>query len=567
LVNTAFSENSYWNYKIACELVGRTAPSAPLGLITVAAILPQHWQFRLLDLNAEEFSQSAWDWAEIVCLGGMLPQQTEMLKYLRRAKTDKKLVVVGGADPSSQPELYADADARVLGEGEVTIPQWLDHWRKTGSAAGLFQSEEKPDITQSPIPRFDLLKVKNYLQIGVQYSRGCPFNCEFCDIIELFGRKPRTKAPEQFLKELQTLYDLGYRGSVEFVDDNFIGNKRFVKRDLLPALIDWQRQRRYPFYFHTEASMNLADDKKLLRQMRAVDFRFIFMGIESPDPEILLQTQKSQNTVGDIVKRINTIYEHGMVVLGGFIMGFDGEKEHTDLAMIKLVEEASVCAAMVGLLVALPNTQLTRRLLKEGRLVDFRGNALLDPSNISNGGDTSGAIVDIVDQTTAGLNFITKRNRADILSEYANVVRTIYNPQVYANRVLRMAKRTKARHKYFPPIREGLVEVRGLIRMARHYRKRGMAKLFWGTVARAAPLGLFRFDLAMRMMSLFLHFHKQTKFILDSIDRQLAYGREVAKGQERALLEEEMKQAAVMAKVARLPTGDIQSFDFAASNS
>ena len=296
LVYPRFSAFSFWNYRDACETIGAKTPSPPLGLITVAAILPKIWEYRLLDLNAQEFSVDDWQWADIVCVGGMLPQQKGILEVIERALADDKFIVCGGPDPTSQPHIYKHCDALLVGEGESTIPSWLASWRQ-GKMRGIFRETEKPDVSLSPIPRYELLDFRNYAQIGLQYSRGCPFNCEFCDIIELYGRKPRTKSPDQVIAELTRLHELGYSGSVDIVDDNFIGNKRRVKRELLPAMIAWNEKFKRPFFFSTEASMNLADDSALLEGMRDAGFRIVFMGIETPDAELLLKTQKSQNTV------------------------------------------------------------------------------------------------------------------------------------------------------------------------------------------------------------------------------------------------------------------------------
>jgi radical SAM superfamily enzyme YgiQ (UPF0313 family) len=283
LVQARFSAFSFWYFGAACETMSARTPSPPLGLLTAAALLPQRRQFRLLDLNTRPFSEEGWAWADLVCVGGMLPQQEGMLAVIERARRDGEFVVVGGSDPTSQPYVYTAADARVPGEGESAMPVWLESWR-AGEPRGVFRKREKPDVTRTPVPRYDLLDFGCYAQIGVQYSRGCPFNYEFCDIIELFGRVPRTKTAAQLLGELDRLRELGYSGAVDVVDDNFTGNKRDVKRLLLPALIAWSERHRRPFFFTTEASMNLADDDELLELMRAAGFRLVFMGIETPDP-------------------------------------------------------------------------------------------------------------------------------------------------------------------------------------------------------------------------------------------------------------------------------------------
>ena len=264
-----------------------------MGLLTVAALLPQHWQFKLVDENVEPLFDEQIEWADIVCTGGMLPQQKGILSVIDRAHQKRRPVVVGGPDPSSQPNLYQSADYLVLNEGEITIPMFIEEWEK-GCRKGDYRSKEKADMTKAVVPRFDLIRFKDYLHVGIQYSRGCPFNCEFCDIIKLYGRKPRTKTPEQIINELQYLYNIGYRGHIDFVDDNFIGNKRDVKK-VLAAINEWSIANNHPFYFSTEASINLANDEDLLELMRDVDFRFVFIGIETPETKILELAQKKQN--------------------------------------------------------------------------------------------------------------------------------------------------------------------------------------------------------------------------------------------------------------------------------
>lgn len=520
LIQPRFAAFSFWNYVDAAQTIGAKTPSPPLGLITIAALLPQNWLFRLLDLNCEAFSDSAWAEADIICVGGMLPQQRGILEIIRRAKSDGKFVVVGGADPTSQPEIYQEADALILGEGESTIPLWLNAWR-SGRPRGVFKETEKPDVTLSPIPRFDLLKFSDYVQIGVQYSRGCPFNCEFCDIIELFGRKPRTKTSNQVLAELARLKELGYGGAIDLVDDNFIGNKRAVKRDLLPALSRWNRENGRPFFFCTEASMNVADDEKLLSAMREADFRVIFMGIETPDPDLLLQTQKSQNTVRPIAARVQKLYSYGMVVTAGFIMGFDGEKPGMDRSMLALIEETNINMAMIGLLVALPNTQLTRRLLKEGRLLSFRGELVQSQEELRSSAKAEDSALEVVDQTLAGLNFVTTRDRLEIFKEYLAVVEAAYEPKRYFDRVLRVGLALQKRRPRLVRWFELKRQLLGLVRVSWALSQQSQTRrLYWRNVLRLILRGPFVFEQCMRLMGIYLHFQRQTAYLSSALTQQ-----------------------------------------------
>lgn len=280
IVQTKFSAHSFWNYQDVCNIVGAKYPAAPLGLLTLAALLPQHWKFKLIDENVELLTDEHLKWADIVCTGGMLPQQKNIISFIKRAHRLNCTVVVGGPDPTSQPDLYKEADFLVLGEGEVTIPMFLNELKK-GAIKGIFISNERADMLNTVVPRYDLIRFRDYIMIGMQFVRGCPYNCEFCDIIELFGRTPRYKTTGQIIKELQCLYDLGHRGHIDFVDDNFIGHKKKAK-ELLSEIKKWTIEHDYPFYFSTEASINIAEDDELLQLMKDVDFRYLFLGIETP---------------------------------------------------------------------------------------------------------------------------------------------------------------------------------------------------------------------------------------------------------------------------------------------
>lgn len=293
MVFPLFNASSFWNYQETCDLTNARYPAAPLGLITVAALLPENWEIRLVNRNTEQLDDADFDWADIVMTGGMLPQRNDALRIIEMCRTLGKPVVIGGPDVTSSPHLYSAANFQVLGEAEEIMIDFITAWRR-GDRQGVFKAEMgKTDVTKSPLPRFDLLKLDQYLHVGVQFSRGCPFSCEFCDIIELYGRVPRTKTNAQVIAELNALYALGYRGHVDFVDDNLIGNKKALKK-FLPDLKQWQNTKNFPFEFSTEASINLADDPDLLRSLSETNFFAIFVGIESPDTESLVLMQKSR---------------------------------------------------------------------------------------------------------------------------------------------------------------------------------------------------------------------------------------------------------------------------------
>ena len=422
LVYPRFAGETFWNFAAACEIFGARYPTSPLGLITVAAMLPSSWNMRLLDRNVEELTDSDIGWADLVMTGGMLPQHDDLLEIIELCRRLGKPVAIGGPGATSVPHFYARANFQVLGEVEDVIGDFIAAW-ESGVREGVFTAKKfEIDVRKTPIPRFDLLKFDRYLYVGVQFSRGCPFTCEFCDIIELYGRVPRTKTNAQMLAELDELYRLGYRGHVDFVDDNLIGNKKAVKA-FLPELKSWLERHDYPFEFTTEASLNLADDSELLRLMNEANFVGVFVGIESPDPETLVQMSKKQNTRRSIPDSVHRIYGAGMFVTAGFIVGFDNEKSGMADAMVALIEDAAIPVCMVGLLYALPNTQLTRRLTKEGRLHP-------PPEFASSRAD----------QCTLGLNYDTLRPRKEILLDYRNILEKAYEPEAFAGRLQQLAK-------------------------------------------------------------------------------------------------------------------------------
>ena len=520
LIQPRFQASNFWNLTESAATTGAKTVAPPLGLLTVAALLPQHWTFQLVDLNVRDLRDDEWNSADIICTGGMIPQQTGILALIERANRDGKYIVVGGPDPTSQPEIYENADARVLGEGEVTIPVWLDSWRE-GQPCGIFERDNKPDVTTSPTPRFDLVEFHNYLQAGIQISRGCPFNCEFCDIIELYGRVPRSKNVEQVLAELDRLADLGHRGWVDISDDNFIGNKKFVKK-LLTELEAWCQRRDYPFYFTTEASMNLADDDELLEMMKRCEFRFVFMGIETPDPDLLAVTQKKMNSMKPIVERIHHVYEHGISISAGFILGFDSEKPGIADAMIECIEETGIMVAMVGLLVALPNTQLTRRLMQEGRMIDCNHQLLPPNSGVYRLENASNS-----DNTTGGLNYVTTRDRADIYDDYRRVVGTVYDPARYMARVMRTTRMLKPERRQKPSLKEVMTMGKALARIAWWMTKNPKVRWhYWSNTLRTLPMGMAKFEFCQSHMAAFMHLGKQS----DRVAVEMQMGIDFAKG-------------------------------------
>ncbi|NJN87301.1 MAG: B12-binding domain-containing radical SAM protein [Leptolyngbyaceae cyanobacterium SL_7_1] len=406
---------SFWSFEKALELVDRKALLPPLGLATVAAILPQEWEFRLVDRNVGDVTETDWAWAELVILSGMIVQAEDFLEQIREAKRRGKRVAVGGPYATALPQEVetAGADYLILDEGEITLPLFIEAIAQ-GKTEGVFRSDGvRPDVTTTPIPRFDLFDFNVYDNMSVQFSRGCPFQCEFCDIIVLYGRKPRTKEPSQFLAELERLYELGWRRTIFLVDDNFIGNKRNVKL-LLKELQPWMAAHGYPFHFNTEASVDLAQDAELMELMVACNFNAVFLGIETPDESSLALTQKFQNTRDSLTEAVDTIIESGLRVMAGFIIGFDGEKAGAGKRIVQFVERTAIPTAFFSMLQALPDTALWHRLEREGRL---RGNG-----NINN---------------TTLMNFIPTRPIEDITREYIDAFWELYDPVKYLDRTYR----------------------------------------------------------------------------------------------------------------------------------
>jgi radical SAM superfamily enzyme YgiQ (UPF0313 family) len=404
--------DSYWSFRHALSLENRRSGFPPLGLLTIAAMMPKSWQRRLIDLNVQPLRLRDVEWADMVFVSAMRIQDASMMKIIRLCKKMGKTVVVGGPYVSSTPEAAEEADHVFVGEAEETFPEFIRDVASK-SVRRTYETGDRPDVTISPVPQFELAYLDKYLAMPIQYSRGCPFRCEFCDIIELYGRVPRTKTSEQVLAELDALYATGRRGAVFIVDDNFIGNKRAV-RTLLPHLAEWSVKHGRPFSFITEASINLADDDDLLAAMRAAGFRRVFIGIESPDEESLKETQKSQNTKRNMLEGIRRVQSYGMEVMGGFIVGFDNDREDIFDKQIDFISAAAIPLAMVGILTAAPHTQLWRRLEKEGRLLTgFTGN-----------------------NTDGSLNFTPKMESGRLVEGYHRILRTLYRPSEYYRRVL-----------------------------------------------------------------------------------------------------------------------------------
>lgn len=513
MIQPKFMGGSFWSFETTSRMYGAEYPMPPLGLATVAAMLPADWDVTIRDRNIEEVGEADIAAADLIMTGGMLPQRKDILEVVAMAQALGKKVAAGGPDIMSSPQVYEHVDFLVVGEAESVIDAFIEAWR-AGVEKQRFDAEKfQADVTASPIPRFDLLNREKYLQMTVQYSRGCPFTCEFCDIIELFGRRPRTKTNAQILEELDAIYALGYRGHVNFVDDNLIGNKKAVKQ-FLPELIRWQEEHNYPFDFSTEASLNIADDGELMGMMSKAGFLGIFIGIESPDPEILKATKKKQNTKRNIADSVHKVYENGMAVMAGFIIGFDEEKGPVGDAVVELIEDCAIPIAMVGLLYALPETQLTRRLAAEGRLRES------DHTTI----DTSAS----ADQCTQGLNFETLRPREEILTDFRTVIARTYDERAYHLRVRRMADLMRFPDANIDVFRSGLLKnIAMFLRLSWHagVRAERGKRLYWGTLWHALKRDPATFEAVFLSLAAYTHTGPFARSVLKAIDGKIEEAR------------------------------------------
>jgi radical SAM superfamily enzyme YgiQ (UPF0313 family) len=504
---------TYWSMHGALKLVGSKVLLPPLGLITVAALLPKTFELRLVDCNIRDVRDEEWDWADLAIASAMLVQKKHLAELIEQACTHQVPIAVGGPFSSSTPDApeLQQAQYLILDEGEITIPLFLEALANGASKGRFSAGGERPDISHSPIPRFDLLEQRSYNMMAVQFSRGCPFQCEFCDIIVLYGRKPRTKSPAQLLSELDQLYALGWRGEVFLVDDNFIGNKRNVKL-LLPELKEWQQKHGYPFGFTTEASIDLAGDKGLMQSMVSCGFQRVFLGIETPDQSSLQLTNKLQNTRDPLEEAVNAITDHGLQVMAGFILGFDGEQAGAGQRIVDFVNQTGIPLAMLGILVALPNTALWHRLARENRLLKSD---------------------DQFDQgvQTHLLNFVPDRPIEEIASEFLEAFSNLYDPISYAKRVYRyVCKLAEGRRRHANRSRRPRAWMQSgallggiLILLWRQGIKRGSRSVFWAQLAKILikyPLILEDYIWLLMLNEHFLDY-KETAF--EQVKAQLAF--------------------------------------------
>ncbi len=403
---------TFWSFRHALKFISKKSSEPPLGLLTVAALLPEDWNLKLIDMNVSPLTDEDLLRADYLFLSGMNIHINSMREVIQRAKKVGLPVVTGGPLVTTDPQLLKDVDHYVLNEAEMTLPQFLADLEK-GKPKKMYHSAEFPDVKQTPIPRWDLLEMDKYANLSLQFSRGCPFDCDFCNVTVLNGHKPRTKSAEQFVKELQSLYDLGWRGSVFIVDDNFIGNRKTLKHEVLPAMIEWMEAHDYPFSFITEASINLADDKVLMDLMVRAGFDSIFIGIETPNDMSLTESNKKQNCGRDLLKAIKSLQQNGLIVSGGFIVGFDHDPPEIFEIQRKFIQQSGIITAMVGLLNAPTGTRLFERMRKENRLIKTMSGDNMDGST----------------------NFVPKMDIASLKKGYRQLLKNLYEPSGFYQRL------------------------------------------------------------------------------------------------------------------------------------
>jgi len=417
--------DTFWSFRHSLKFINKKASFPPLGLLTIASFLPKEWDVKLVDLNVENLNDKDIDDADYIFISAMLIQKNSVDMVIQKAKKFNKKIIAGGPLFTTGYENYHFVNSIVVGEGELVMPYLIEDI-KSGNLKHIYESEVKPDLNVVPVSRWDLIDIKHYASMAIQYSRGCPFNCEFCDIIILNGRIPRTKTPEQMIEEFNALYNIKWRGSLFIVDDNFIGNKKNVK-EMLKYLIEWQKERNYPFSLLTECSINLVDDEELMDLMIEANFNKVFIGIESPEEESLREINKVQNIKRNLIDSIKTLQNKGFEVMGGFIVGFDNDNISTFPKMLNFIQKSGIATAMVGLLNVLPKTKLFERLKNENRIL-----------TISSGNNTDFTI-----------NFIPKNiTKDELLNGYRQLIKDLYSYKYFYERLWNFIKNFNPKEKH-----------------------------------------------------------------------------------------------------------------------
>lgn len=413
--------DTFWSFRHALKFISKKASGPPLGLMTVASLLPEDWEKRLIDLNINSLLDADILWADYVFIGAMSVQAESVSHVIHKCNQLNAKIVAGGPLFTGDSDSYLHLDHLILNEAEITFPRFLSDLDKK-QPKKIYRTEKYANMHISPPPDYSLIRASDYVQLSIQYSRGCPYNCEFCEITALLGNKVRVKTTTQILYELETIFNTGFRGNVFFVDDNFIGNRQKLKKDLLPAISDWNRGHKHPFTFTTEASINLSDDPDLMKGMVQAGFEKVFVGIETPDNECLEECNKKLNMQRNLMDSVMEIHSAGIEVSAGFIVGFDNDTPGIFQRQIDFIQQSGIITAMVGLLNAPSRTRLFKRLTREGRIL-----------KTSDGNNTN-----------YNMNFIPKMNKETLLQGYQTIVNSIYSSKAYHERLIRFLK-------YFKP--------------------------------------------------------------------------------------------------------------------
>ena len=495
---------SYWGAQFALEMVGKKAAFPPLGLLTIAALFPLGYDVRVVDLNVRTLEEEDLEWADLVCTSTMIVQRSSLEMVIARCNRAGVPVVAGGAHPTTFHDEIAGVDHFVLDEVEETFPEFLRDM-ETGTAKAIYREPRKPDVTRTPVPRFDLINMADYYSMCVQFSRGCPFDCEFCDITKLYGRVPRTKSPDQIVNEFDALYRLGWRGELFLVDDNFIGNKRDALK-LLPVIAEWQKARGYPFSLFTEATVNLARMDALMDIMIEAGFSAVFLGIETPTPEALIKMKKPQNVRKDeddfLLHAVRTIQRKGMRVDGGFILGLDDDDESVFDAQIVFIQEAGIPMAMVGVLTVLKGTDLYERMKRENRL--------LEETRVEETSATSLKPIPNMSAVNVALNFKPEMDPETLREGYRRVITTLYDPTLeqYFQRCLTLLEHlTPIPHLLKPPSKNVLDGAIMFVRRRLSAKQVPAYAKFIAKVSKDHPLMIQE---AIRLAAMGYHFEKIT---------------------------------------------------------
>ena len=474
--------DTFWSFRHALSFVRKRASMPPLGLLTVAAMLPQDWSLRLVDLNIRKLTAHDLAAADLVLISAMLAQRPATQRLIERCRAAGKTIVAGGPLFTADPESFPEVDHLVLDEAESTLPAFLQDL-KQGCARRVYRADGFADLSQTPVPRWDLVELDRYASLCVQYSRGCPYDCEFCNVVTLFGRRPRVKSPEQMIAELDSMARVGWRRGIFFVDDNLIGNRRHLRDELLPALTNWRRQHRIGV-FSSEASINLADDQELMRAMVGAGFDTVFIGIETPDDLSLSECSKKQNQGRDLLADVQRIQRAGLQVQGGFIVGFDNDNTSIFDRQIEFIQRSGIVTAMVGMLSALPGTRLHERLQREGRLT----------------GDATG------DQLDGQINFVPRMDARELIEGHRRVLHAIYAPRAYAQRVRNLLR------EFHAPVRRPHVDASDLYAFCSAALRLGIVDRgrfhYWGLLAWTALRRPTAFALSVRLAIYGYHFRK-----------------------------------------------------------